>query len=497
MQDVGEAWLMTSLTTSPILVALIETAGNLPVVLLALPAGALADVVDRRRLLLFMQCWMCVAAVIMGVVALTGLMTPWLLLLLSFLLGVGSAMSSPAWQAITPDLVPNADLPKAIALSSVGVNIARAIGPAVGGILVAATGPWAVFFLNAMSFLGVMAAIYRWQPARRKSLLPPERIIGAIRVGTRYVRNAPALQIVLVRCGIFISCASALWALLPQQSRHGLGLGSFGYGALLGCLGAGAVAGAWLLPKVRDKVSINQLVAGATAVFALATMTMAYARSFAVLAVALAAGGVAWMAVLSNLNAAAQVVTPAWVRARALAVYLLVFMIGLAGGSAFWGIIAEFAGVSTALLFAGLGLVIGIAATWRYRLVENENLNLTPSMHWPEPVVVIDAEPEEGPVLIQIEYLIDEQQADDFLQAMRVIRQIRLRDGSMLWGLFRDSAVLGRYVESYLVESWVEHLRQHERIIVADREAENRAQSFHIGARPPVITHFIAEQIPE
>jgi len=497
MQDVGEAWLMTSLTPSPVLVALVETAGSLPVVLVALPAGALADVVDRRRLLLVMQTWMCVAASAMGILALMGHMTPARLLLLTFLLGVGSAMSNPVWQAITPDLVPPSDLPAAITLSGVGINIARALGPALGGLVVAASGPWAVFFLNAASFIAIMVVIYRWQPAPRRSKLPPEDIIGAMRTGTRYLRHSPELQTVLVRSGIFVVCASALWALLAQQARRGLGLRSFGYGLLLGCIGLGAIIGAWLLPKVRERLSMNQLVAAATVVFAIATTSLAYVHSFGVLAVALAGGGVAWIAVLSSLNVSAQTVTPSWVRARVMAVYLLVFMGGLAAGSAVWGFVAARVGVSTALLFAALGMLIGLVATWRYRLVSNENLSLTPSMHWPEPVVLIDTEPTEGPAITVIEYRIDPNTADEFLQAMKEMRRIRQRDGAIRWNLLRDAADPQRYIESFVTESWAEHLRQHERVTAEDREAEQRAQAFHLGPQPPRITHLIAEQLPK
>src|SRR6266550_6682179 len=302
MQDVGESWLMTSLSASPILVALVETAGALPVVLVALPAGALADIVDRRRLLLFMQAWMVVAAGAMGILALRGQMTPGRLLSLTFLLGIGTAMSNPAWQAITPELVPSSELPSAIALSGAGINIARAIGPALGGFIVAASGPWAVFFLNAISFVAIMIVIYRWQPAPRKSKLPSEDIIGAMRTGTRYLRHSPELQTVLIRSGIFVICASALWALLPQQARRHLGLGSFGYGLLLGCVGFGALVGAWLLPKLRERLLTNQSVAAGSVVFGLATMSVAYVHSFAVLAVTLASGGVAWIVVLASLN---------------------------------------------------------------------------------------------------------------------------------------------------------------------------------------------------
>src|SRR5438067_8887496 len=320
MQDVGESWLMTSLTPSPVLVALVETAGSLPVVLVALPAGALADIVDRRRLLLVMQVWMFVAAGAMGILALMGQMTPARLLWLTFLLGIGSAISNPVWQATTPELVSQSDLPAAITLHAVGINIACAIGPALGGLIVAASGPWAVFFLNAASFIGIMAVVYRWQPAYRKSKLPPEDIIGAMRAGTRYLRHSPELQTVLIRSGIFVICASALWALLPQQARRHLGLGSFGYGLLLGCIGFGALIGAWLLSRFRERLSPNQLVAAGSLLFGLATMSLAYVHSFVVLAITLSGGGVAWIVVLASLNVSAQTATPSWVRARVMAV---------------------------------------------------------------------------------------------------------------------------------------------------------------------------------
>ena len=496
MQDVGEGWLMTSLTLSPLLVALVETAGSLPVVLAALPAGALADIVDRRRLLLFMQAWMGIVAVAMGAVALMGLMTPGRLLSLTFLLGIGSAVSNPAWQAIVPELVPSSDLPAALSLSGVAVNIARAIGPAVGGLIVAASGPWAVFLLNAGSFLAVFFVVYRWQPAPRSSKLPPEEIIGAMRAGTRYLRHSPELQTVMIRCGAFIVCASALWAMLPQQARRGLGLSSFEYGVLLGCLGLGAIGGAWLLPKIRDRLAMNKLVAAGTSLFALATIALAYVRSFALLAIALVIGGIAWISVLSALNISAQTATPSWVRARVMAIYLLVFTGGLAGGSAVWGFIAARAGISNALLLSAVGLVIGLPLTWRYRLLGEKTLSLTPSMHWPEPVMMIDTDAKEGPAVTSIEYRIDPKTAEEFLQAMKEMERIRLRDGAIRWNLLRDSADPQRYVEIFVTESWAEHLRQHERITAQDREAEQRAQAFHVGARPPKITHLIAEQLP-
>src|SRR5438132_10400133 len=268
-------------------------------------------------------------------------------------------MSNPVWQEITPELVLQRDLPAAITLNAVAINIARAIGPALGGFIVAASGPWAVFLLNAASFIGIMVVVYRWQPAPRKSKLPPEEIIGAMRAGTRYLRHSPELQTVLIRSGVFVVCASALWALLPQQARRHLGLGSFGYGLLLGCIGFGALAGAWLLAKLRDRFSTNQLVAAGSIVFGLDTTSLAYVHSFAVLAVTLASGGVAWMVVLASLNVSAQRVTPSRLRARVTAVYLRVFRAGLAPGTAVWGFVAALYSVSAALLAVPIGLPVG------------------------------------------------------------------------------------------------------------------------------------------
>jgi MFS family permease len=495
MQDVGESWLMVSLTTSPMLVALVETAGSLPIVLLALPAGALADVIDRRRLLLITQSWMLVLAAVLGLFTLAGIVKPWLLLLLTFTLGLGTAINGPAWQAIIPELVPRRELPAAVTLVGVAVNVSRAVGPALGGLLVAAAGSGVVFLLNALSFLGVMVVIYRWHPTPQKSTMPPEHIYGAMRAGLRYVRHAPELLAAFVRTGAFIVCASALWALLPLQARHALGLGSFGYGILLGCIGTGAVSGAAFLPQVRQKVSNNLLVVGATALFASVTAVLAHVHVPVVAGAAMILGGVAWIAVMSSFNTAAQAAAPAWARARALSIYMLVFMGGMAVGSAAWGAVAARFGVTSALTYAALGLVIGIAPSLRYTLIDGDDLNLAPSAHWPEPIVVLEPEPEQGPVLVQIEYWIDPDQAREFRHAMRDLRRVRRRDGATRWGLFHDAAEPGRFIESFLVETWAEHLRQHVRATESDRDVEERIRAFHIGAGEPAITHLIAARV--
>jgi MFS family permease len=491
MQNVGAAWLMTSLTPSPVVVALVQAATSLPVFLVGLPAGALADIVDRRRLLIVSQGWMLLSAAALGVLTLIGFMSSWILLALTFALGLGAAMNTPAWQAIVPEVVSPSELQEAVALNAAGFNVARAVGPALGGLIVGAAGPGPVFLLNAASFIAVMLVVYRWNRQRATSRLPAEHVIGAMRAGIRYVRNAPSLQAVLVRSGVLIVCAAGLWALLPLVARDQLGLGATGYGVLLGCLGIGAVTGATLLPRIKRKFSLDMLVAGATVVFAVATAALAYVQNVFLVGAAMVAGGIAWIALMSSFNAAAQTAAPEWVRARALAVYLLVFQGGMAVGSILWGALATRMGIRAALLVAVFGLIAGLMLITRYRLAEGEKIDLTPSLHWPEPRMIVGLEPEGGPVLVEVEYFIELERAHEFTKAMDDVRRERLRDGAMRWGLFTDSANPNRFVETFLLESWVEHMRQHERVTKSDRMAKELARAFHIGAGTPKIVHLI------
>lgn len=491
MQNVGAAWLMTSLAPSPTMVALVQAATSLPVFLIGLPAGAIADLLDRRRLLLVTQGWMLVVATLLGLLTFLDATTPWLLLSLTFALGLGAAMNGPAWQAITPELVGESELRAAVTLNSVGFNIARAVGPALGGIVVAALGSGAVFILNALSFLGVMIVLYRWPRVAQVSALPAEDVFGAMRAGVRYVRHAPSVQTVLLRTGAFILGGSALWALLPLVARDDLALDATGYGVILGCLGAGAVAGGILLPRIEKKLSTDGLLAGAVVLFALATAGPVYARNFTLLCAVMILGGIGWIAIMSTFNVAAQVTVPAWVRARALAVYAIIGQGGLAIGSALWGAVAERFSLTTTLLCAAATLAAGLVLSLRYPLKLEEKIDLSPSLHWPEPVLSGKPPPDAGPVLVTVEYFIDVAKTHDFTAAMRGVRLERLRDGAYRWGLYNDSAVPSRFVETFVVESWAEHLRQHERVTVADREIEEIVRAFHTGPGAPIITHFI------
>jgi MFS family permease len=495
MHNVGADWLMTTLAPSPWMVALMQTAENAPLFLLALPAGALADIVDKRRLLIYTQGWMLLSAVSLAVLTLLGLTTPWVLLILIFCLGLGSALNAPAWQAIIPELVPRSELPAAVSLNSVAFNIARAVGPALGGLVVAAVGSWAVFFLNSLSFVGVIIVLYRWRREDVESISPTERILGAMKAGLRYVRHDPALQAVLIRTGVYVSCASALWAMMPLVARKQLGLSAGGYGVLLGGLGAGAILAAFILPGMRRRFSVNFLTTAGTIVFAGTTAALALVRNFPLLCLAMIFGGIAWMTLMSSFNVIVQTIVPRWVRARVLATYMLVFFGGMALGSAAWGVIATHVGVSETLLCAAGALIAGLGAAYFFPLRAGEELDLEPSLHWPDPVYVTEPHPLDGPVLVTIAYQIDPARADEFVAAMREVKRILQRDGAVRWGLFVDPAQPTQYLETFLVESWAEHMRQHARVTMEDRIVQERAKSFHAGPGEPVVTHLIARDL--
>jgi MFS family permease len=493
MQNVGAAWAMATMpSSSALLVALVQTATNLPVFLLGVPAGAFGDIVDRRKLLLITQGWMLAAAGALGVLTITGTNGPWTLLWLTFALGLGATMNGPAWQAIMPELVPKSELPAAIALNSLGFNLARAVGPALGGIVVAAIGAGAAFILNAVSFVGVMIVLYLWKRAPEHSSTSTESVMAAMWAGMRYVRFAPTMHSVLLRSGTFVLSASALWSILPLVAKVELHKESSGFGLLLGCLGAGSILGALVIGRLRRLFSAESIVTSAVVVFGLVNIALAYLASFAAVSLVLLVGGVAWMSVNANLNTAAQTSVPAWVRARAMALYLLVFQGAMAVGSVIWGEIASRFGLRATLLIAGIALCAAAVATARLRLTSSGETDITPSLHLPEPALLVERHPEHGPVLVTVEYFIELKRGADFARAMDAVRRIRRRDGAIRWGLFEDAATPGRYIETFVVESWAEHLRQHERMTVTDRDKESIALAFHLGAEPPRVTHWIA-----
>jgi MFS family permease len=497
IQNVGAAWLMTSLAPEPLEVSLVQVASSLPFFLLAIPAGALADVVDRRRLSLVALGWLTAAAALLSALTFADLAGPTTLLALTFALGIGSALLAPALAAIIPELVAREEIEPAVSLNSISMNSARAAGPALGGLVVAIAGAGATFALNAVSFLAVMVVLYRWQRAEPERTLPPEELFGAIRAGVRYVRHSPPLRAVLVRTGTFVLPASAVWALLPLYARDTLGLGPAGYGILLGFFGIGAVASGLALPRIRARLGVERLATGAALVFALSQLALDLFHVLAPVAVALAVAGGAWLTLLSTLTSAAQMAIPSWVRARALATHMLVLFGGLAAGSAAWGALASAVGVPHSFALSAVAIALGRAVSWRRTLPSGARLDLAPAPEWPNPQVLRPFESDRGPALVTIEYEIDPADSEEFARAMRELGAIRLRDGAIRWGLWDDVAAPGRFLESFVVESWLEHLRQHERITAADRAVQSIAHTFHRGGEPPRVRHFIHGRMPK
>ncbi len=498
MQDTAGAWLMTALTTSPLLIALMQTAASLPAVGLAYPAGAAADIFDRRRLLIFWQSWMLASVAILSALTLVGIVSPGTLLALTFLLNIGSALNNPAWQAIVPELVPRRELPDAISINSAGFNLARAAGPALGGFAVAAfataaRGAGVVFSVNAASFVAVIAVLVAWQRTPPfKSALPSERIFGSMRSGARYLRHSPPLQAVFLRAFLFTTFASAIWALLAVVASQDLHKGAMGYGLLNGCLGAGAVLGAASLPKLRRMVSADAITVSATLIFVCALAVLGLSHSTPLLVFWLLAAGFAWTSTTSTFNVAVQLSVPGWVQARALGAYQTLFWGGMAFGSSLWGFIAERASTTSSLLAASAGMLLSLPFALRFHLLRGAPPDLSPyQLNRPGPQVAIEPNPEDGPVLVSVEYRIRNADYSQFTHAIHQLRAVRMRDGAIRWGVFRDTAAPDRIVENFVVESWLEFLRERERMTKSDRAILDHARSFHQGEGLPVASFMI------
>ena len=496
MHDVAAAWLMTSLAPAPLMVALIQAATTLPVFLFALPAGALADLIDRRRLLLALQVTAAALAVLLAVIVASDLVSPGLLLLFTFLLGTMTAMGAPAWQAITPDLVPRPLLTQAVALNGVGINIARAIGPALGGLIITVLGLAWPFAFNAVSFLAVILALWLWrQQPKPASALPAERLAGAIRSGLRYARGSAPLRATLVRSASFFLFASAFWSLLPLVVRGSLAGGPALYGTLLASVVMGAVAAALVLPRLKARLGADGMVTAGTGLLAAGMALLALVPVVAVALPACLLAGLAWISVMSSLNVSAQLALPAWVRSRGLAVSLAVFFGSMTAGSIVWGFLAGLIGTPGALLLAAAGALAGILASRPWHLLGDCTLDLSPSGHWPAPVVdeaVVVAD--RGPVLITVEYEIDPPDAAAFAVAIDALSHARRREGAFFWQVFTDAENPRRRVEAFMLESWLAHLRQHERVTVEDRHVQEQVRALHRGGSPPRVTHLVAGQ---
>ena len=488
MQTVGAQWLLVSEPNAAALVSLVQTAQALPVLLLAMPAGVLADSFDRRRLLLAVQAFQVVVSLTLTVVTAVGAMTPGLLLALTFALGAGAAIQAPAYQATVPDLVPRPLIPGASVLGAVNVNLARAIGPAVAGVIVARIGVTAVFAVNVATFAVFAAILLAW---RKPGEAPgTEPFLPALLAGGRYVRHSPVVRRILLRCAVFVLPANVLWALLAVVAEQRLGLGAGGYGIMLAALGVGSIGGAFLLPTARSLLTPNRLVAVAMLLYA-AALLLLMATPVAWLGVlALLPAGVAWIGVLSTLNATLQTFLPGWVRARGLAIYQLVMFGSMATAGAVWGVVADRLGLTTAYLAAAALLAAGALASAAFPLRDVAGLDRDPALFWPEPHLVLDVGQHPGTVLVSLAYQVPAERRNEFLGVMPDLRRLRRRTGGTSWHLYADAERADRYVEMFTVASWEEHLLQHQgRLTGTDRDIELRA--LRLSEEPVVARHFL------
>ncbi|CAI0725434.1 MFS transporter [Serratia quinivorans] len=491
MRDVASSWLVTDLSSNPSAVALMQTAATLPVFLLAIPAGVLSDILDRRRFLIFVQILLACVSGTLLLLSQSGALTVEYLLALTFIGGIGGALMGPTWQSIVPELVPRADLRNAVALNSLGINIARAIGPAAGGLLLASFGAGAAYGADVLSYVFVVSALLWWRRPKVEDNGLSEHFFGAFRAGIRYARASRELHVVLLRAAVFFVFSSSVWALLPLVARQMLGGTAGFYGILLGAVGAGAIGGAVLLPRLRQRLNADGLVLLAAVITAvvMALLSLAPPQWLAVLL--LLALGAGWIIALTSLNGAAQGVLPNWVRGRGLAIYLMVFNGAMAAGSLLWGLIAQEIGVAATLLAGGIGLLVISLLFHRIRLPEGE-ADLQPSNHWPEPLLNTPVENDRGPVMIQVEYRVRLEDRPQFLRTLQRLSRVRRRDGAYAWGLTEHTADPQCVMEWFMVESWAEHLRQHQRVSHADADLQQEALQFHIGPEKPLVHHFLS-----
>jgi MFS family permease/quinol monooxygenase YgiN len=491
MQSIGAVWVMVELHSSPAMIALVQTANSLPMVLVAIAGGALADLIDRRRLLLLTQTLMLLAAGTLALLTATGRTTQGSLLALTFALGIGTALNAPAWQAIQPELVPREEFAQAVTLGGASINLGRAIGPAIGGLIVAVWGAGLVFALNAVSFAAVVLVLWRWKREPGQVSGPPERFLGAVRAGLRYALYSRVLNGVLIRAGLFSLASSGLMALLPVYSTRVLGLDSGGLGGLLGGFGIGAVGAAAFLPSIRRRLGEDRMVVVGSFGVAASLLALAVVRSTALALLVMVIAGTAWLLCLSTFNVASQQALPGWVRARGLALYLTAFMAGIAVGSALWGELANIVGVPVTFGWgaAAVAATTALGLRWKFRRIAEVDLSPAPFL---APEMRLPDEDASGPVLVTVAYDVRPESEDAFQRALALVGRSRRRTGAVQWSVYRDAENPGRFIETYVVPSWEEHVRQHGRRTVTDASLTEGLRVFLREGTRPEVKHYVA-----
>jgi MFS family permease len=493
MQTVGAQWLLVHAAHAAILVALVQTADMLPDVLFAIVGGVLADTLDRRRMLIAVQLGLAAAGASLAALTIAGQISPALLLVFTFVIGSGSVFITPAYQSLVPELVPREEIGSAVQLNSMNVNLARAVGPAIAGILIAHFGVGADFAINAGTFLFYAVVVVLWRPSADLTPKNPERFMSALRAGGRYVRYSPVVRRILLRATLFLVPASALWGLLPLVASRHLGLGSSGYGLLLAALGLGAIIGASVLSKVRARVPPNVIAGLSGGVFTVALVVVALWHSTIGVVIILVPTGLAWVWMLAMLNTTLQLFLPAWVRARGLSIYQMVLFGAQGLGAVVWGVIADQFGLATAFLAAGVLLGVGVASMRLWPLLDTSGMDRS-TVARPDPEVALELALDAGPVIVWTTYVIPPEKQDEFRGAMIRVRESRLRTGAIEWGLYRNGEQPDVFEEVFFVASWEEHLRQHrERLTPADRDYEDAAKT--LSTTLPKTSHLLSTDI--
>jgi MFS family permease len=491
MQDVGGAWYMTSITHSAIFISLMQTATSLPLFLLALPAGVASDLYDRRKILIWTLLWIVISAVILGILILSGLSSPVLLLTLTVILNLGGAFFVPAWQASIPEMVPKEQLNWCHCYKQRFIKRSKSYRACYWRNSTSFFGAWVTYFLNAAVTTILIILLWQWKRSTNKPKLPPEQFLAAVKMGIRYVRHSAIIKTLLLRTFLFIVPASALFSMLPIVVKNELGYGATVYGILLGFIGIGALLGVYFQPRLRVRASINIISVIASILLGIVILGLATTSYIPLLCLIMLCGGFGWLLTLSSFHVTTMSSVPSWVRGRAVAVYLLIFYGGMSAGAALWGFLATEYGTAYSLMAAGALLLLGSTLAGRFKLPQIEKLNLDPAGRWAEPIVVREFDPNDRAVMITVEYHIDPDQQQAFQSAMHQLKEIRQRDGAFSWMLTEDVADANRYVEVFYVESWMEHLHQHQRGTVEDQAIEDLAKGFHNPIVPIKVTHLL------
>jgi len=494
VQTVGAGWMMATIAHSDDMVALVQASTTLPVMIFSVAAGALADNFDRRRIMLTAQILLLLVSVALAAFAYLGMLTPWMLLGFTFLIGCGGALHNPSWQASMGDIVPRTDLPAAVALNSMSFNLMRSIGPAIGGAIVAVAGAAFAFIFNTFSYLALILALWRWQPQITKSTLPRETLGPAMVAGLRYVAMSPNLLKVMFRGFLFGLSAIVILALLPLVARDLVDGTALTYGIMLGFFGVGAIGGALSSARLREYLGNEWLVRGAFTAFALSCVLLSLSRSVWMSCLFLLPAGLSWVLALSLFNVTVQLSTPRWVVGRALALYQTATFGGMAAGSWLWGSVADGFGVPIALMVAAGVLLFGALVGFLLPQPDFESLNLDPLNRFSEPKLRLDLRSRSGPIMIMVDYKIAQEDVRPFLAAMALRRRIRIRDGARQWALLRDLENPETWTESYHVPTWVEYVRHNQRRTQSDAEVSERLLALHKGTTPPVVHRMIERQ---